>query len=379
MKITEERLRQIIEEELQDPSYEYTVAGYKFNSLEEAKQEALELKRPVLDKANNVVVEWNTIEEGEAGIESVNPTTMRDIRDQDKRAFHNLTPQDTQAVAAAMPGYNMVDHTSRGRVQTAAQMADPKDVLLLGVTPQHIYFKTMDDKVYRMPRTPMGETVGVAGVQHDPDLNIQEAGFGEGTPPEGELYKKQVIALEEGPLEVADQVNQAMRGLLDLLQSRDAKQLNDPEIRDLEAMLKKKEKELNIGGQAAPQISATPGAYQPVVESELRELVEEVIEEMYGSGRGGKIGFKHVRAPRPIGGPSQSPPMQQTRPQHTEEDFVIAPIKMVSGKYPGQLYVVTHKTQPHNPLKFYRSEQEAIKDLPGVVQMANQFPRLLNL
>jgi len=61
-----------------------------------------------------------------------------------------------------------------------------------------------------------------------------------------ELYKKQVIALEEGPLEVADQINQAMRGLLDLLQRRDAKQLDDPEIRDLETMLKKKEKELKI-------------------------------------------------------------------------------------------------------------------------------------
>ena len=245
---------------------------------------------------------------------------------------------------------------------------------------------------YRIPNPGLTETVGVAGVQHDPDLNIQEGGFGEGTPPEGELYKKQVISLEEGPLEIADKINDVMSGLLDLLKSRDAKQLNDPKIRELEAFLSKKKEDRELGsfldseetrlgigkGGSDVTTSATPGAHQSVIPT-LEEMVKEVIEEMYGSDRGGRIGFKHIRAPRPIGGPSQAPPVQQSRPQHTEEDFVIAPIKMASGKYPGQLYVVTHKTQPHNPLKFYRSEQEAIKDLPGVVQMANQFPHLLNL
>lgn len=84
--------------------------------------------------------------------ESIDPRIMRAVRDEDRRAFFSDTPQDRQIVGAEMFGYNMIDHTNPAKVKTATQMADPKDVLLLGVTPEHIYFKTMDDIYYRMPR-----------------------------------------------------------------------------------------------------------------------------------------------------------------------------------------------------------------------------------
>ena len=86
------------------------------------------------------------------GVEAIDPQVMRAVRDEDKRAFHSDTPKDLQAVGGAMLGYRMVDHTNPAKVETATKMADPKDILLLGVTPEHIYFKTMDDIYYRMPR-----------------------------------------------------------------------------------------------------------------------------------------------------------------------------------------------------------------------------------
>jgi len=85
-------------------------------------------------------------------VESIDPAMMRSVRDADKRSFFSETSQDLESVAAAMLGYRMIDHTNPAKVKTATQMADPKDVLLLGVTPEHIYFKTMDDIYYRMPR-----------------------------------------------------------------------------------------------------------------------------------------------------------------------------------------------------------------------------------
>ena len=84
--------------------------------------------------------------------ESIDPSIMRAARDADKRAFFSDTARDFQAVGAEMSGYRMVDHTNVATVKTATQMADPKEVLLLGVTPEHIYFKTMDDIYYRMPK-----------------------------------------------------------------------------------------------------------------------------------------------------------------------------------------------------------------------------------
>ena len=85
-------------------------------------------------------------------VESIDPAMMRSVRDADKRSFFSETSQDLESVAAAMLGYRMIDHTNPAKVKTATQMADPKDVLLLGVTPEHIYFKTMDDIYYRIPR-----------------------------------------------------------------------------------------------------------------------------------------------------------------------------------------------------------------------------------
>jgi len=88
--------------------------------------------------------------------ESIDPSIMRAARDADKRAFFSDTARDLQAVGAEMSGYRMVDHTNVATVKTATQMADPKEVLLLGVTPEHIYFKTMDDIYYRMPKSGAG-------------------------------------------------------------------------------------------------------------------------------------------------------------------------------------------------------------------------------
>jgi hypothetical protein len=86
--------------------------------------------------------------------EKVNPSTMRAIRDADRRAFEkSITPEDLQSVAAAMSGYRVIDNKNFGAVRTAASMADPKAILLVGTTPEHIYFKTMDDIYYRMPKS----------------------------------------------------------------------------------------------------------------------------------------------------------------------------------------------------------------------------------
>ena len=79
------------------------------------------------------------------GVEAIDPQVMRAARDEDKRAFFSDTLEDLQTVGAAMLGYRMVDHKNPAKVKTATKMADPKDILLLGVTPEHIYFKTMED------------------------------------------------------------------------------------------------------------------------------------------------------------------------------------------------------------------------------------------
>mgnify|MGYP000256396619 CR=1 FL=1 len=105
--------------------------------------------------------------------ESIDPSIMRAARDADKRAFFSDTARDFQAVGAGMSGYRMVDHTNVATVKTATQMADPKEVLLLGVTPEHIYFKTMDDIYYRMPKSgagleeELGDDLGVGEIPHE--------------------------------------------------------------------------------------------------------------------------------------------------------------------------------------------------------------------
>jgi hypothetical protein len=91
-------------------------------------------------------------------VEEIEPGMMRNVRDDyKKRGFYNGTPQDIEAVATSMPGYRMIDHTNMAKVSTATQMADPKEIMLLGVSPQHVYFKTFADKYYRIPRL-MSET-----------------------------------------------------------------------------------------------------------------------------------------------------------------------------------------------------------------------------
>ena len=84
--------------------------------------------------------------------EEIEPYVMRNIRDTDKRAFENNTPEDVTAVAAAMPGSNMIDFMNPRKIQAASENNSSNDVLFLGVSPQHIYFKTMDDAYYRIPR-----------------------------------------------------------------------------------------------------------------------------------------------------------------------------------------------------------------------------------
>ena len=106
-------------------------------------------------------------------VESIAPEMMRSARDADKRSFFNNTSQDFEAVQAAMLGYRLIDHTNPAKVRTATQMADPKEVLLLGVTPEHIYFKTMDDIYYRIPRSgaaleeELGDDLGVGEIPHE--------------------------------------------------------------------------------------------------------------------------------------------------------------------------------------------------------------------
>jgi len=107
------------------------------------------------------------------GVEAIDPQVMRAARDEDKRAFFSDTLEDLQTVGAAMLGYRMVDHKNPAKVKTATKMADPKDILLLGVTPEHIYFKTMDDIYYRMPRPgtaleeELGDDLGVDEIPHE--------------------------------------------------------------------------------------------------------------------------------------------------------------------------------------------------------------------
>tara|TARA_A100001201_G_scaffold12394_2_gene15938 strand:+ start:293 stop:865 length:573 start_codon:yes stop_codon:yes gene_type:complete len=107
------------------------------------------------------------------GVEAIDPQVMRAARDEDKRAFFSDTLKDLQAVGGAMLGYRMVDHTNPAKVKTATKMADPKDILLLGVTPEHIYFKTMDDIYYRMPRPgtaleeELGDDLGMGDIPHE--------------------------------------------------------------------------------------------------------------------------------------------------------------------------------------------------------------------
>jgi hypothetical protein len=106
--------------------------------------------------------------------ESIDPRIMRAVRDEDRRAFErSITPEDLQSVAAAMSGYRVIDNKNRGAIRTAASMADPKAILLVGTTPEHIYFKTMDDIYYRMPKSgagleeELGDDLGVGGIPHE--------------------------------------------------------------------------------------------------------------------------------------------------------------------------------------------------------------------
>tara|TARA_R110002012_G_scaffold89855_1_gene220069 strand:- start:299 stop:877 length:579 start_codon:yes stop_codon:yes gene_type:complete len=131
MKINKSRLKQIIKEELARPS-------------------------------------------GDNDAESIDPRIMRAVRDEDRRAFErSITPEDLQSVAAAMSGYRVIDNKNRGAIRTAASMADPKAILLVGTTPEHIYFKTMDDIYYRMPKSgagleeELGDDLGVGEIPHE--------------------------------------------------------------------------------------------------------------------------------------------------------------------------------------------------------------------
>tara|TARA_R110002020_G_scaffold95995_1_gene230205 strand:+ start:317 stop:895 length:579 start_codon:yes stop_codon:yes gene_type:complete len=106
--------------------------------------------------------------------ESIDPRIMRAVRDEDRRAFErSITPEDLQSVAAAMSGYRVIDNKNRGAIRTAASMADPKAILLVGTTPEHIYFKTMDDIYYRMPKSgagleeELGDDLGVGEIPHE--------------------------------------------------------------------------------------------------------------------------------------------------------------------------------------------------------------------
>tara|TARA_R110000822_G_scaffold141287_1_gene279061 strand:- start:26 stop:418 length:393 start_codon:yes stop_codon:yes gene_type:complete len=130
MKITKSRLRQIIKEELENSMLDADPGG---------GLSASELRDIADDLENN-----NT--------EEIEPYVMRNIRDTDKRAFENNTPEDVTAVAAAMPGSNMIDFMNPRKIQAASENNSSNDVLFLGVSPQHIYFKTMDDAYYRIPR-----------------------------------------------------------------------------------------------------------------------------------------------------------------------------------------------------------------------------------
>ena len=130
MKITKSRLRQIIKEELENSMLDADPGG---------GLSASELRDIADDLDSN-----NT--------EEIEPYVMRNIRDTDKRAFENNTPEDVTAVAAAMPGSNMIDFMNPRKIQAASENNSSNDVLFLGVSPQHIYFKTMDDAYYRIPR-----------------------------------------------------------------------------------------------------------------------------------------------------------------------------------------------------------------------------------
>ena len=138
MKITKSRLRQIIKEELDNFATETDIDN---DGIPDAKELA------IIDKGE---LSAGDLESG--GAEEIEPRVMRGIRDPDKRAFQSNTPEDVEAVAAAMPGSNMIDFMNPRKIRAASQAASSSDVLFLGVSPQHIYFKTMDDAYYRIPR-----------------------------------------------------------------------------------------------------------------------------------------------------------------------------------------------------------------------------------
>ena len=104
MKITKSRLRQIIKEELENSMLDADPGG---------GLSASEL-RDIADDLDS-----NDAEVESSDAEIIEPYVMRNIRDTNKRAFENNSSND---------------------------------VLFLGVSPQHIYFKTMDDAYYRIPR-----------------------------------------------------------------------------------------------------------------------------------------------------------------------------------------------------------------------------------
>jgi hypothetical protein len=131
MKITKLRLRQIIKEELENSMSDGDPDG--------DSDDAAELRDIANDLESN-------------NPEVIEPYVMRNIRDSNKRAFENNTPEDVAAVAAAMSGSNMIDFMNPRKIQTASENNSSNDVLFLGVSPQHIYFKTMDDAYYRIPR-----------------------------------------------------------------------------------------------------------------------------------------------------------------------------------------------------------------------------------
>ena len=131
MKITKSQLKQIIKEELEKVLSEQDLDG-NADDAEELRDIADDL----------------------AGVdaEEISADEMRRVREEDKKSFHNNTPEDVQAVKSAALNKNMVNYMNPKAVQAASDKASADDVLFLGVSPQHIYFKTMDEKYYRIPR-----------------------------------------------------------------------------------------------------------------------------------------------------------------------------------------------------------------------------------
>jgi hypothetical protein len=107
-------------------------------------------KLPPIKKSDKQVVKKDVFE----GVETIKQSDLSAVAGEyaAKRAFQNsITPEDLQSVAAAMSGYRVLDNKNPGAIRSA--IGDPKAILLVGTTAEHVYFKTMDDKYYRMPKS----------------------------------------------------------------------------------------------------------------------------------------------------------------------------------------------------------------------------------